>query len=357
MTSPSPTRRLLLQGAATSVALAAAGSATLFPANAQTEPNRMISIAQMAEMLGGYTTLRISFDNEGVSLAGLLFAPLGANTKRAGVVILGPFGYVKEQSPMQYATRLARDGFVTLIFDPRFSGESGGTPRRLENPVAKISDVKAAIGFLAGRPEVDASRLAALGICQGSSEMIAVCADDPRIKALALVSGQYLYRKNLEGFFGGGGPTLDDRIARGKIAKAKFETTGQVEYTPVVSPTDRSVGLPWPQIHDWYYPWTTQKWNEPSRWENRYPSMNDADLWTFDVQPYAARLTLPSLMIHGEFSDGFIEATNHVFGLIPATQKHLTLVESVFHTRFYDDPIVIDPAAAEVAAWFQARLA
>ena len=357
MTSTSPTRRKLLQGAATSVALAAASSAALFPAIAQTEPNPMISIAQLADRPGGCTTQRISFDNEGVSLVGLLFAPLGASTTRAGVVILGPFGYIKEQSPMQYATRLARDGFVTLIFDPRFSGESGGAPRRLENPMSKISHVRAAIGFLAGRPEVDASRLAALGICQGSSEMIAVCADDPRIKVLAVVAGQYLYAKNLEGFFGGGGPTLDDRIARGKAAKIKFKKTGEVEYTPVISLADRSAGLPWPQIHDWYNPWTTQKWNEPSRWENRDASMSDADVWTFDVQPYAERIKLPTLMIHGEFSDGFVEAANHVFGLIPAAQKHLTLVEGVFHTRFYDDPIVIDPASAEVAAWFQARLA
>lgn len=313
----------------------------------------MTSIALMASGAGAYHTERVAFESEGVPLVGLLLTSAAARSSMPGVVIVGPFGFVKEQSPMEYATRLARDGFAALIFDPRYSGESGGEPRRYENPSAKVADIKAAVSFLEARAEIGGNAIFALGICQGSSAIIAAVSDDVRIKALATVSGQYLYKENLEGFFGGGGPTLDARIARGKAAKAKFETSGEVDYTPVVSAGDKSVGLPWPEIYDWYHPWTTSKWGEPSRWENRYATMSDAEVWTFNVDDYAVKLQLPTLMIHGERSDGFEAAAQHVFQKVPARDKKLIIVEGVFHTRFYDDPLVIEPTATEVAKWFK----
>lgn len=303
----------------------------------------------------GYRVEKVTFPSSGVPVVGLLFVPDGTGPAPA-IVTLGPFGFVKEQAPMQYATRLAREGFVVLIFDPRHSGESGGEPRRLESPTAKVRDVGAAVAWLATRPEVDPRRIGALGICQGASEMIAAAADNPAIRAVALVSGQYLYRENLLGFFGGGGPTLDERIARGRAALARFKESGQVDYTPVVATADKSVGLPWPPIHDWYQPWTTSKWGEPSRWENRYATMSDAEVWTFDVDAPARRLTVPTLIVHGEHSDGLVAAARHVHDLVPARETRLVIVAGVFHTRFYDDPIVVDPAAAEVSGWLSAHL-
>ncbi len=349
-------RRRLLQVMA-ALPVAAVGLLTLFPSKARAQGSpRMTTVASMASSAGAYQTERVSFQSAGVPLVGVLFTPTAAKSPMPGIVILGPFGFVKEQSPMEYATRLARDGFASLIFDPRFSGESGGEPRRYESPAAKIADVKAAISFLAARSDIRKDGVFALGICQGSSEMIAAVSEDARIKALATVSGQYIYRENLEGFFGGGGPTLDARIARGRAAKAKYEASGEVEYTPVVSPDDKSVGLPWPEIYNWYHPWTTSKWGEPSRWENRYMTMSDAEVWTFDVGDFAAKLRLPTLMIHGERSDGFVAAVQHVFDKVPAKNKKLIIVDGVFHTRFYDDPLVIEPAAAEVAQWFKSIL-
>lgn len=307
--------------------------------------------------MGKHTIERIQFTSGGEKIVGLLCLPAGSNSTRPGVVLLGPFGSVKEQSPAEYATRLADAGFVALIFDPRCSGESGGTPRRHENPANKIGDAQAAVAWLAQRPEVDAARLGALGICQGCSEMIAVAAAEPRIKALALVSGQYLYRENIEKFFSGGGPTLDQRITRGRAAKGNYDATGHVDYTDVVSLTDKSAGLPWPPIHDWYMPWTSAKWGAPSRWENRYTTMSDAEVWTFDVDAHARQLRTPTLIVHGEQSDGGPEAAQHVFAMMPAKEKHLDILPGIFHTRFYDDPLVIEPAAASVIDWLAHHLA
>lgn len=299
---------------------------------------------------------KIHFSSGGETIVGLLCLPEGSSVKRPGVVLLGPFGFVKEQSPAEYATRLANAGFVALIFDPRCSGESGGTPRRHESPSSKIADVHAAIGYLSARAEVDAARIGALGVCQGCSEMIGLAAAEPRIKALVLVSGQYLYTENLAKFFSGGGPSLEERITRGRAAKARFESSGQVDYAEVVSLTDKSAGLPWPPIHDWYMPWTSAKWGTPSRWENRYATMSDAEVWTFDVDAHAKKLRTPTLIVHGEQSDGGPEAAQHVYELMPATDKHLHIVPGIFHTRFYDDPLVIEPTAGEVADWFARHL-
>lgn len=308
-------------------------------------------------MTRNHTVERVRFTSAGEEIAGLLCRPKASSSIRPGVVLLGPFGYVKEQSPAEYATRLANAGFVALIFDPRCSGESGGTPRRHESPAAKIADAKAALEWLAERPEVDATRLGAIGICQGCSEMIALAVSEPRIKTLVLISGQYLYRENLEKFFGGGGPTLDARIARGRAARSRYDATGEVNYTDVVSLTDKSAGLPWPPIHDWYMPWTSEKWGAPSRWENRYTTMSDSEVWSFDVDAHARKLDTPTLVLHGEHSDGGPEAARHVFALMPARDKHLAIVPEIFHTRFYDDPLVIEPASERVIDWLGEHLA
>ena len=306
---------------------------------------------------GAYDSQRVQFASHGVKIVGLLYTPHTARAQYPAIVILGPFGSIKEQSPMEYATRLVRDGFVTLIFDPRYSGESGGEPRRLESPKAKIEDVRAALDFLQTLPQVDSNKLAALGICQGSSEMIAATVTDSRIKVLATVSGQYIYPQNIDGFFSGGGLTREQRIARGKVAQAKFDATGQVDYTEVVSLTDKNACLPWKPIYDWYHPWTTDKWLNPSRWENRCATMSDAEVWSFDVDNYTPKISVPTLIIHGEMSDGNVAAAQHVFDELIVKDKHLVIVPGVFHTRFYDDPSIIDPAAAEVSQWFTGHLA
>ncbi len=282
----------------------------------------------------GYKTKSVRFPSNGVELVGTLFLPLVNAGNLPAITILGPFGFVKEQAPAQYASRLAENGFAVLIFDPRFSGESGGTPRRHESPSAKITDVRASLDYLITRSEVDGDRLGVLGICQGSSEMIAVAAQDRRVKTLVTVSGQYIYPKNIDSFFSGGGMTREARIERGKKAKAKFEANGEVEYTDVVSPTDKNVGLPWKPIHDWYNPWTTEKWGQKSRWENRYTTMSDAEVWTFDVDDHAPKVSVPTLVIHGEISDGGPESAQHVFELIGAKKKNLHIVPGVFTHAF-----------------------
>ena len=340
--SPTTDRRAFLAAAAT---FGAAGMTSAPSAIAETSPARK-----------GWVRRNIVFQSNGVELHGALFRPAGVDGKLAAIVITGPYGSVKEQSPMQYATRLAMAGYACLIFDATGSGASGGSLRHNEGPTQRAADIRAATDALISDPGTDAARMGALGICQGASYMMFAVAADPRYKALACVSGQYLYRENLEGFFSGGGPTLDQRIARGRAAKARECAGGAVEYIPVISPTDKSVALPWPQINDWYARWDGIGWGARTSWENRVTVSSDADVWTVDVRLPAAKLAVPTLILHGEQSDGFVIAARTMYDALTVKDRKLVIEPGIFHTRFYDDPEIVDGAVSEAVEWLGARI-
>lgn len=140
---------------------------------------------------GGYTAARVRFASQGEQVGGNLFAPTTPGAKSA-IVVLGPVGSVKGQSAMQSATRLARLGFATLIFDPRTMGESAGVPRRNESGAGKVQDLVAALELLSTRAEVSADRLFIPGLCQGANWAVEAALIAPAVRAVALVAGHYL---------------------------------------------------------------------------------------------------------------------------------------------------------------------
>lgn len=298
---------------------------------------------------GNYQVQQITFNSNDIKLIGNLYLPNNLSGPAPALAILGPFCYVKEQAPTQYASRLADEGFISLVFDCRGHGESEGEPRRFENPLYKIADVQAALDYLQTRPEVDPQRLGTLGICQGSSEMLGVVAQDQRIKALAVVTGQYLDYENKVHFLGGA-DALAQRIERGNQALAKFKQTGEVDYLPIVDPIRKEVGLPHQPIWAWYHGWAAY-----SRWENRYAVMSDAFIWTFDSAEFASKINCPFLMIHGGHSDGPDAARRH-FELIPCQDKQLIWEEETNHLQYYWEAPVIDRAVGNLANWFGQRL-
>lgn len=122
---------------------------------------------------GRYTIEKVTYPSHGETITGILYKPENV-TNPPGAVILGPYSFVKEQAPLQYGTRLADEGYVAPIFDPRTVGESTGQPRRLENPKMKNEDVVAGLDYLAGRGDVDAKRLFLVGVCWGGPECLDV---------------------------------------------------------------------------------------------------------------------------------------------------------------------------------------
>jgi len=301
-----------------------------------------------------YTVERVTYQSEGTEVVGDLFTP-GLPGRNPAVVIIGPVGFVKEQSPIQYASRLVREGYVTLIFDPRHHGESAGEPRRHESGAAKVEDLRASVDFLISRPGVDPERIFILAICQGVNWGIEAATLDTRIKALAIVAGHYLTPEVARMYVG---DTAEARIRRSREAEARFKATGEVSYIPVVSarptPPDPTALLTAPPIHQFYIRWADRGpfWNFHGLWENRITAMSEAAIWSHDVRPVMARLTTPTLMIHADRAASGPQVPRDLFEIIPAARKEFVWLGSQNQLQFYEDPITIDQVVPHVARFF-----
>ena len=133
------------------------------------------------------THRKVSFKNRyGITLVGDLYLPKNrSGGKLPAIAISGPFGAVKEQSSGLYAQTLAGRGFVTLAFDPSYTGESGGQPRNTASPDINTEDFSAAVDFLGLLPEVNRDRIGILGVCGWGGFALNAALADPRIKAVA----------------------------------------------------------------------------------------------------------------------------------------------------------------------------
>ena len=145
---------------------------------------------------------KVTFVNRyGITLAADVYEPKHPDGKLAAVAVSGPFGAVKEQCSGLYAQTLAERGFLTIAFDPSFTGESGGTPRRMASPDINTEDFQAAVDFLSTQPNVDPERIGILGICGWGGLALNAAALDTRIKATVAVTMYNMSRVNANGYF------------------------------------------------------------------------------------------------------------------------------------------------------------
>ncbi len=285
---------------------------------------------------------KVRFDSGDTFCVGNLYLP--EKSPAAAVAIIGPMTFQKEQAPTRYAQMLSELGFVALAFDPRYRGESGGEPRCWENPTAKAEDLEHSVGFLASRPEVDASRIFVLGICQGSSVALNVASHSPLVRGLATIAGQYRDRQGDIDWLTEDG--FNARRQAGLEARHKYQTTGQIDYVPGVDEHDMNVGMPGKFVWDWYHHWADR-----GQWDNRYAVMSDADLLDYESISGARAMAKPWLMIHGDFCFLPTAARRH-FEAVPAkTPKQLVWADTP-HLDYYDKPEAIETAGRRVAEWF-----
>lgn len=145
---------------------------------------------------------KITFHNRyGIILAADLYEPKNADGKLPAVGVCGPFGAVKEQSSGLYAQTLAERGFLTIAFDPSFTGESGGQPRYVASPDINTEDFSAAVDFLSVQDNVDPERIGILGICGWGGMALNAAAIDTRIKATVASTMYDMTRVNARGYF------------------------------------------------------------------------------------------------------------------------------------------------------------
>ena len=147
---------------------------------------------------------KVTFTNRyGITLAADLYKPLNAAGKLPSIAVCGPFGAVKEQASGLYAQALAERGFLTIAFDPSFTGESGGTPRYMASPDINTEDFQAAVDYLSTSSEVDPAAIGILGICGWGGMALNTAAIDTRIKATVSSTMYDMTRVNAKGYFDG----------------------------------------------------------------------------------------------------------------------------------------------------------
>nr|WP_228332714.1 alpha/beta hydrolase [Acinetobacter baumannii] len=144
---------------------------------------------------------KVTFKNRyGITLAADLYIPKNAKGKLAAIVISGPFGAVKEQSSGLYAQTMAERGFITLAFDPSYTGESGGEPRNVASPDINTEDFSAAVDFVGLLPNVDQNKIGIIGICGWGGMALNATAIDKRVKAVVTTTMYDMTRVMSKGY-------------------------------------------------------------------------------------------------------------------------------------------------------------
>ncbi len=145
---------------------------------------------------------KVTFHNRyGITLAADLYEPKGISGRLAAIAVSGPFGAVKEQAAGLYAQTMAERGFLTIAFDPSFTGESGGQPRYVASPDINTEDFQAAVDFLSVQENVDPERIGIIGICGWGGMALNAAAIDTRIKATVASTMYDMTRVNAKGYF------------------------------------------------------------------------------------------------------------------------------------------------------------
>ena len=295
-----------------------------------------------------YTTQRVEFISGSDRVVGSLYVPAGAKGALPAIVVEGPQTNNKDMVPATYAAHLARAGFVALTFDHRNFGESGGKVRFDENPAMKVQDIRQALVFLKTRPEVKADAIGLMGVCSGGGYSAAAAAAEPGLKALVTVAGFYhdpaVFRQWL-------GANYDARVALGRAARIRYETTGMIDYMKNVS-TDVSEELAMPGQEAFDYYGTAR--NPSARWENRSATMFFEHFLQFNSIDSGASIAAPTMVIHSD-SALVPEGAKRFYSRLPGSKK-LAWMNTRQHISFYDEQPVVNEAAANALSWFKAHL-
>ncbi len=281
---------------------------------------------------------KITFHNRyGITLAADLYIPKNAEGQLPAIAISGPFGAVKEQSSGLYAQTLAERGFLTIAFDPSFTGESGGQPRSVASPDINTEDFSAAVDYLSTRHDVDADRIGILGICGFGGFAINAAAMDTRIKATVASTMYDISRNSANGYF----DANDNADARYEMRKQmnaqRTEDYRSGTYKRTImnpKPADDA-----PQfMKDYYNYYKTRRGYHP-RSINSDLGWNVTSSLSFINMPilsYADEIRSAVLIVHGE------KAHSRYFGedafkKLRGDNKELLIVPGAVHTDLYDD--------------------
>lgn len=286
---------------------------------------------------------KVTFVNRyGITLAADLYVPkTTAGGKLPAIAVSGPFGAVKEQSSGLYAQELAERGFLTIAFDPSYTGESGGEPRYVASPDINTEDFCAAVDFLSTRDDVDAEHIGILGICGWGGMALNAAAIDTRIKATVTSTMYDMSRVNANGYF----DAMD--------ADARYELRKQLNEQRTADTKNGSYalagGLPdtlpddAPQFLKDYYAYYKTKRGYHKRSLNSNGGWNKTSALSFINMPilsYSDEIRSAVLIIHGEKAHSRYFSED-AFKKLKGDNKELLIIPGANHVDLYDQMSVI----------------
>lgn len=283
-------------------------------------------------------TEQVNFTSDGIDLAGVLRLPAAAAAVPA-VALTGPFTGVKEQVVGSYAERLARAGVATLAFDHRGFGESGGR-RGHEDSQGKLGDLRAAVGLLSRRAEVDRDRIGLVGICLGGGYAVRAAAFDPRVRAVVGIAGAYNSPAWFARQMGTGGY---------RAALASFVDRYD-EIMPAVAPDGGEAAMGGDE--PWSYYGTDR--SAASHWENRVTRGSLHALMTLDALGAAPLLAdTPLLVVHGRVDAYCAPELATAVHADAAGDKEIVWLDCTRHVDLYDEEPYVGQAVAATSEFLR----
>lgn len=282
---------------------------------------------------------KITFHNRyGITLAADLYVPKNATGKLPAIAVSGPFGAVKEQVSGLYAQTLAERGFLTLAFDPSFTGESGGEPRYVASPDINTEDFSAAVDYLSTRDDVNPAQVGILGICGWGGFAVNAAAIDTRIQATVAVTMYDMTRVTANGYFDSADNAdarhaLRQQLNAQRTADYKNGTYALAGGVPDSLPADAPQFLK--DYHDYYK--TPRGYHKRSLGSNGgWNVTSSLSLLNMPILAYASEIRSAVLLVHGEkaHSRYFSEDT---YKKLKGDNKELLIVPDAVHTDLYDN--------------------
>lgn len=289
-------------------------------------------------------TERVSFKNRfGITLVADMYRPKNAEGPLPALAVSGPFGAVKEQSSGLYAQTMAERGFLTIAFDPSFTGESGGEPRYVASPDINTEDFSAAVDYLTTRPDVDSERIGIIGICGWGGFALNAAAIDTRIKTTVAVTMYDMSRVTANGYF----DSMDE--------DARYELRKKLNEQRTIDAKNGSYALaggvvdPLPEdapqfVKDYYAYYKTSRGYHP-RSLNSNNGWNVTSSLSFINTPlltYSSEIRSAVLLVHGEKAHSRYFSED-AFKKLKGDNKELLIVPSASHVDLYDNVAGVIP--------------
>lgn len=286
---------------------------------------------------------KVTFHNRyGITLAADLYEPKNAAGRLGAIAVCGPFGAVKEQASGLYAQTMAERGFLTLAFDPSFTGESGGEPRYMASPDINTEDFQAAVDFLSVQENVDPERIGTIGICGWGGMALNAAALDTRIKATVASTMYDMTRVNAKGYFDAE-DSADARYEKKRALNAQrtadYRSGAYALAGGVVDPLPDDAPL---FVKDYYDYYKTPRGYHP-RSLNSNNGWNVIGCMSFLNQPilrYVNEIRSAVLVMHGEKAHSCYFSRDAYAAMVkdnPYTDnKELLIIPDAVHTDLYD---------------------